>query len=248
MTDQLFYTSAAGNSFLLSFDMNASFEALKGYALAGGYKPDGYILFDDINESYFEWRFLNNDGSEVDFCGNALRAVGVCAKQAFGFDEININTLAGMFEVKALSDNEFKAQMPTPSLRKKIKVEGFGETLLVDAGVPHLLLKVGQFDQEVLNKSALSIRGLKLEDDAQNYNLTFYTEGSPVPCVTFERGVEGFTKACGSGALAVAFLKSFEADQKMDVDLKMPGGTLKVNYEGESVFMTGPAQIDKTIK
>lgn len=247
MTDQMFYTSGAGNSFLLSFNLNHSFEALRGYALAGGYKPDGYILFEDMNDSYFEWKFLNNDGSEVDFCGNALRAVGVCAKKAYGFDEININTLAGMCEVKMISDNQVKAEMPKPSLRKKVVVDGYGETQLIDAGVPHLVFKTPDLNLDVLKKVALKVRGFELEDEAQTLNLSFYMEGSnPVECVTFERGVEDFTLACGSGAMAVAHAHNLDGKNE-NLKLKMPGGELEVIYEGDKIYMLGSAQIDKVI-
>jgi diaminopimelate epimerase len=70
--------------------------------------------------------------------------------------------------------------------------------------------------------------------DAQTYQVTVW-----------ERGC-GFTHACGTGACAtaVAAIASGRADAKRPVEIRLPGGILKIEWAGDynaPVIMTGPA-------
>jgi len=58
----------------------------------------------------------------------------------------------------------------------------------------------------------------------------------------WERGV-GETLACGSGACAVAVAAQLYGFIEHKVDIKLPGGTLQVEWEGTGeVLMSGPAE------
>ena len=60
------------------------------------------------------------------------------------------------------------------------------------------------------------------------------------PHRTYERGVERETRACGSGAVAVAFVyRRFLAHNVCNVNIVSPGGTLKICFKGEKVYLGG---------
>ncbi len=66
-------------------------------------------------------------------------------------------------------------------------------------------------------------------------NVTFYQGGEnqrSIQAVTFERGVEGFTLACGTGAVAAAVAHACGTEQK-EIEVRMPGGLLTVFLDRE---------------
>jgi diaminopimelate epimerase len=59
----------------------------------------------------------------------------------------------------------------------------------------------------------------------------------------WERGV-GETLACGTGACAIAVAARLHGYCHNQVDIKLPGGTLTVDWDGEGeVLLTGPVEL-----
>jgi diaminopimelate epimerase len=60
----------------------------------------------------------------------------------------------------------------------------------------------------------------------------------------FERGV-GETRACGTGACAAVAVGRKAGRLASDVEVALPGGKLSIRWggPGESLWMTGPAQV-----
>lgn len=247
MADQIFYTEGAKNTFFLTFSDAFSFKTLKQRALDLGLDPDGYILASKGSKNDVNFSFYNKDSSLVDFCGNALRATGLCFFDEFGEERVTLKTAVGEMKVEVLGENEVKAQMPAPKDQEDLKVSDLSAKCIV-SGVPHLVFDLKEMkltieDLDQIRDFCQSVRSMSLGDKRETFNLTFYeVQSSHVNCVTFERGVEDFTKACGSGALSV-----FRALNEKDSNLKMPGGMLKVFKEKNEYFMEGPASIIKRI-
>jgi len=240
MTDQIFYTEGAGNSFFFTLSTVVEFKDLRQKAGDLGLDPDGYIVSKKVGEGAISFEFYNKDGSLVDFCGNALRATGLCYKEITGECEVVLKTAVGDLKVDVLSDKQVLAQMPLPEVKPGLKVEGVDVPYIV-SGVPHLVFdldKLGFTDKESIKGFSHKVRSMDL-DGAETYNLTYYNQNAlPIECVTFERGVEDFTQACGSGALSV-----FQVLGAKDIKLKMPGGLLEIREKKGEIFMLGPARI-----
>ncbi len=255
MTDQIFYTEGAGNTFFFTLSDHLKFKDLFDCAKQKALMPDGFIVSKRVTETLVTFDFYNNDGSSVDFCGNALRAVGVCYNKISGVQRFVLKTKVGNLKIslKGVEENKPKgevrtgtlveAQMPAPLAQGLVEIRGI-EVPHILSGVPHLVFdqeKFGLKTQKDVKAFCKEVRRMSL-GGLESYNLSFYEKGTaPVKCVTFERGVEDFTKACGSGALSVAFVVGGE-----EVNLEMPGGLLKVSQKNSETFMLGPAKIIET--
>jgi diaminopimelate epimerase len=67
-----------------------------------------------------------------------------------------------------------------------------------------------------------------------------------ISAVSYERGVEDFTLACGTGAVAAAIAHSEKNLQKNSTThVRMPGGVLQIDLEKdlEKIYMSGPADV-----
>jgi len=241
MTDQIFYTEGAGNSFFFTLSNTLGFKDLRQKSVDLGLDPDGYIVSKRVADGVISFDFYNKDASLVDFCGNALRATGLCYKEITGENVVVIKTAVGDLKVDVLSKDHVLAQMPLAESKESLKIEGL-DIPYVLAGVPHLVFdlnKLGFTDQDSIRAFSNKVRSLRL-GGAETYNLTFYnTKKDPAECVTFERGVEDFTLACGSGALSV-----FQVLGGKDIKLRMPGGLLEIRKKNNEIFMLGPAKIN----
>lgn len=245
MTDQIFYTEGAGNTFFLSFDETSSFEKLREKADQKNLDPDGYILSKACDKADRDFVFYNKDGSQVDFCGNALRALGLCYSKAFSEGSLTLFTPAGLLKIEVCAPDKVKAEMPKPILKEPLYYK-LKKVAYILAGVPHFIFCIEDWsldfaDLESLKRFCLDFRKEPL-GGKETYNLSFYSkpinENDTIKAITFERGVEDFTLACGSGALSIA-----QSLGGKNAKLQMPGGLLSVTYEKERVFMTGPARV-----
>ena len=76
---------------------------------------------------------------------------------------------------------------------------------LLDSGVPHLVTFVSDKTKSELAKNLAFLKTLRDKYNA-NVNLAVITDKSTIELLTFERGVENITLACGTGMCAVYFL------------------------------------------
>ncbi|MCC6276898.1 MAG: diaminopimelate epimerase [Oligoflexia bacterium] len=201
-----------------------------------GLGADGLVFWWKKGRGVYEWLFLNSDGSKAEFCGNAARCFFVVAGQeSHSRTPMILKTSVGLISGKLVSRNEVKITLP---FFPKVRVENKNGTLIM-AGVPHLLVGMGQ-----------RARAKKLRAQSQKYirggaNITFVQKTSPKStfAISFERGVENFTRACGSGAIAAALWLSRERSGNYLV--KMPGGKLTVglDFKNGQATLSGPAHL-----
>jgi len=122
-----------------------------------------------------------------------------------------------------------------------------GEELLLDfvsMGNPHTVY----FSPHPVSDFPLSQLGPKVEHlailpDRVNFEVARVVSQKQIEARVWERGV-GETLACGSGACAIAVLARLHDYTDNKVDIKLPGGTLVVEWDGAGeVFLSGPAEI-----
>ena len=173
-----------------------------------GVGADGVVFLERHPEVDFRMRYYNADGSRASLCGNAALcssrlAVNLGAVRPDGFRfATDAGVLAGRIR-EGLPEIDLG---PVGDIQVDVGIElGAGESRMgyALAGVPHAVIECS--DVEAID---LAERGRRVRWDAhfpEGANVDFV---SPAPggwrMRTYERGVEGETLACGTGAVASA--------------------------------------------
>lgn len=201
---------------------------------------DGLIFLSKDTANRLSWMFYNNDGSDAEMCGNATRCVGYFAKNILKdpATQWKLNTVAGEISIKSITEEMFEVIMtPIQELQSDL---GF----FCNTGVPHLVLPVRNLQQkEEFKEAARSLRNhSSFKPGGTNVTYIQTTNlKSNLKAISYERGVEDYTQACGTGAMAAAFY-NFKKFAVIESHIEMPGGTLIMNLSNLSKpVMTGPA-------
>ena len=212
-------------------------------------KSDGLIFLSSLSTEYWMWQFYNSDGSEAEMCGNAARCVmAYLQDEELAAEAITLKTLDGNVSVVVDSEPEvFSVKMPpTKILREQLHIQTH-VGLLVDTGVPHFVIEAKpdfQLGRKLRFCSEVGVRGA---------NITFVADCGDhmIQAVTYERGVEDFTAACGTGAVAAAvyFRQKDLANKtwnKSSYWVTMPGGILEIDWPEklDQPVLTGEAHVE----
>ena len=194
-------------------------------------------------EKSLEWHFFNSDGSKASMCGNAA-----CCLIHYAYDKklqekskpvilkISDKTIEGML------DQEGKAQVKCDIpqyVNKNQSIQFENESInfqIVNSGVDHIVIE----HPSTSTPNPLKPLAKDLRKKHPSCNITFYKKESAnkITCITFERGVEDFTLACGTGALATSFVQGL-----MPFDIHMPGGVLNVKFDKQNAFLSSPVNL-----
>lgn len=227
-----------------------------------GVGADG-ILFLTLEEGYTPPRvvmtLVQPDGSIAPMCGNGARCAAEWAMERTGADSVMIDTQVGSLRA-ARVDGEpghVAVEMRTPSFDPTdvpvdsegplltTPVEGL-EVTAVNAGVPHAVAFVDDVDKVPLDSAARPVRHADIFPVGTN--VTVASERSPAGFRqrTFERGVEGETDSCGTGAVAiVAVARRLGLSDADAITVEPPGGTLNVRVDGSGrVMLAGPVAFE----
>lgn len=222
-----------------------------------GFYADGVVFVEQIRESEFKWHFFNSDGSSAEMCGNAARCAHKYIQLKYGvYPSVSIQTLSGKI-VSEFKDNLFHVQMTLPNRQSKLLLnESFFEseldfaafkkvasvnTYFVDTGVPHVIIPVADWEAALRLKTTwLFLRKHKHFEKGTNVTLVQNQTNGTAQAISFERGVDDFTQACGTGATAAAMYIKHKENKKL-VTIAMPGGLLKVDLNQDSPVLIGDA-------
>lgn len=245
--------SGAENKFLIALEQKLeNLTPALSQKICQKHAVDGALLVKELGHRKFEWRFYNSDGSSAEMCGNAARCVAhFLSEKKLLTDYVQLNTLAGTVGLKKLVDGTLQVEMPEPQKPKFLKLELDGrefEGFFVLAGVPHLILDFPN-SYELSKQECRQLRfHPRLQPDGANVTLIKKMSATKALARTYERGVEDFTKACGTGAIAAAaYLQSLILKEtvicKLDpMEIQMPGGTLFVEFASPQVLLSGPTE------
>lgn len=234
--------SGAGNTFHIIFGEFSMIEDQRknlSRRICSENPADGLIFLRKTAEK-FSWNFYNNDGSNAEMCGNATRCVGYYINNILrsGGKSWELETVAGLVQITSIKPDTYKIVM-TP-----VKLLNSSLGFFCDTGVPHLVIKKQDVQpNENLKEEARRLRQHP-EFHPKGTNVTFVMfeeEASRIKAVSYERGVENFTQACGTGAAAAAaFNLKFRG--ALQTQVEMPGGTLIMDLSDlQRPIMIGPA-------
>jgi len=213
----------------------------------------------DNPEVDFRYRIYNNDGSEVEQCGNGARCFAkfVHDKRLTGKKHIKVETQSGIIELQITRNQQVRVNMGEPilepdqipfsatqqQLEYTVEVDGVGHRLsALSMGNPHGVLLVEQ-----TGAAPVETLGAALEshpDFPQRANIGFMEvlDRQNIKLRVYERGA-GETLACGTGACAAVVSGILRNLLDAKVSVKLPGGKLSIDWQGQGhpVMMTGPA-------
>ncbi len=197
--------------------------------------------------------FYNNDGTTAEMCGNGARCLcRYCVERGISKGQPRIETAAGMVTGERVSDNVYRIQLNTPSY---VELEKFVDGALCDYlvlgenGIPHVVVQTDlSARREGLLPMARTLRNHPAFPKGANVNLCQLCGENEVRLLTFERGVEDFTLACGTGTgatVAALALRGLVSGKQTRV--LTDGGELTVDIvKGAThpqIFLTGTAEI-----
>jgi diaminopimelate epimerase len=217
-----------------------------------GVGADGLILIEASDKADFKWRFYNLDGGEVNMCGNGSRCAARFAyMNGIAGRELSFETLAGIIRAE-IKGETVKVQLTKPyDYRPDISVPLALKTRkasCINTGVPHVVYFVDDLESvDVIGDGFATRYHDMFKPDGTNANFAKVVDSGRMLIRTYERGVEGETQACGTGAVAAALVAGAEGLVNSPVTLLTKGGTeLKVYFdwdgrEFDNVFLEGDA-------
>lgn len=176
-----------------------------------GIGADGVVWLLPSDKAAFRMRYRNSDGSIADMCGNAsLCSIALSVKLGLtsAHEPFQFESDAGILTGQLRPDGTPQvtltpvSKLAIPGPPKPAEGEQIG---FADSGVPHVVVLVADADRVDLTARGAALRhDSSLGDAGANVNFLSPMAGGKWRMRTFERGVEGETLACGTGAAASA--------------------------------------------
>lgn len=212
-----------------------------------GVGADGIVFLERSSEADFRMTYLNSDGSRAALCGNASLCVASLAVRlgAVGrTGDFEFETDSGIVRARIAGGNpEIDLQAPA-DLRPEAHIApkpGEQRIGFVRVGVPHLVVLVDDVSAvDVASRGAELRRHPEAGPAGANVNFVARGKGDePWPIRTFERGVEGETLACGTGAVATALLLQVWGVAGAQSTLRTRSGSdLRVSFRADGDTVT----------
>ena len=221
---------------------------------------DGLMVVEPSAQADFKMLFFNSDGSVGEMCGNGARCI--CR---YGYEtglsgvEPAVETTAGLVTGRRIDQRHYRIRLNDPTtvrLHETMEVEGKAYPLayveLGNPGLPHAVVPfpgLAQADPQALFRLGRALRYHHAFPKGANVNFYEVTGPDQVLEKTYERGVEDFTLACGTGTgSVVTVLTLLEQVSGKDVQVTMDGGVLTVDVDREgpqvkNLWLTGPTNL-----
>ena len=208
----------------------------------------------------YRMAFYNSDGSMGEMCGNGARCICRYGYETGLAGEVQrVETTAGLVTGERLDTRRYRVRLNDPcNMRFDLPLTVGGKTYSVsyvelgDPGIPHAVVPItGLRDYDTAKLFALG-RALRYHEAfPKGANVNFYEiEGNDrLYERTYERGVEDFTYACGTGTGSVVTVLTLKgAVSGKAVAVEMAGGRLDIDVvrDGEGItdlYLTGPTNI-----
>ena len=252
----VWYMNGAGNDFMVIDARGKTLDlaslALELCKLTGA---DGFMAADDSDVADFRLHFYNSDGSRGEMCGNGARCICRFAyDMGIAGETMTVQTDAGIVPGWHLAENRYRVKLNDPSILDLHRKMDCAYVELGCPGVPHGVKEISGLqwtDKELLREEAVALRHDPAFPKGANINFYTWLDETTVRVLTFERGVEDYTLACGTGCGSIACT--------LYASGKLPGGHLTAINEGgtlevtvaehngaiDSVLLEGPAEVLK---
>ena len=207
-----------------------------------GVGADGLVILTPAGPNTIVMAFFNADGSRGAMCGNAALCSTRLASRIglVSGEEMELVTDAGTFATKCVgAASGHRAQLNLPDFDVPVSLSGINPaqrelgqgTWFTTVGVPHLVVVVDDLEAVDLDTRGAELRShVAVGRDGANANFVSKAasegagSGPGWSMRTYERGVEGETLACGTGAVAVAATLAVLGEAAMPVEIRTRSG------------------------
>ena len=254
---EVIHMSGAGNSFMVidvrgqTLDFPTLSRSL--CAMAG---TDGMMAADRSEIADFKIHFYNSDGSRGEMCGNGARCICKFAyEQGLAGETMTVETDAGIVYAVRLAENRYRIRLNNPGIVDLHRRQDAAYVELGSPGVPHCVSECPDLqweDRDMRQQDFLQLRYAPEFPKGVNVNMYRQLDSTRVRILTFERYVEDYTLACGTGSASVAVVLWLQGKLPGGfLTVENPGGTLEVTVEGQNgqiaaLWLEGPAEIVQT--
>ena len=253
---KVWHMSGAGNDFMVldARGKTLDFEKL-AKELCAMTGADGFMAVDYAQDADFTLHFYTSDGSRGEMCGNGSRCISRFAyDNGIAGETMTIHTDAGLVPGWRLREDQYRVKLNNPGVLDVARKADCSYVELGNPGVPHGVKEVPglAFDwRETLRQEAVALRYDPAFPKGANINFYTWLGDSEVRVLTYERGVEDYTLACGTGCgSTAATLYTLGKLPEGKLLCHCPGGDLQVTVgekDGtiDSILLEGPATIVK---
>ena len=263
------YMSGAGNLFsvidnsLYNISHNQLVKLSPFLCQSEVYKTEGLLVINDHNYP-FNVDFYNPDGSFGAMCGNGARCVIKFLKEKKIIEPylniINFIMCGEYYDAIYEGDNIAIYFQSPNQFQNNIKIDYNAciiEGSYVDVGSKHFVvnlkkqenwknIKIGDF--ELLKIAPYFRYNKQFKPDGVNFNIYEVKNKNKIILRTYERGVEGETGACGTGAISAALTSVMNNETNFPVTVIPPSKIpVKVDIIGKvnkiiKISLEGPAE------
>lgn len=260
--------NGAGNDFVVlnNLEEHLPVDALPGIARTlcerrMSIGADGLMVVDAPTQGGdYKMLFFNSDGSVGEMCGNGARCI--CRygyENGLAGERQTVETTAGIVTGQRMDQRLYRIRLNDPTTVKldcPVVVDGVQYACsyveLGNPGIPHAVVPYHDLknaDENELRELGRAIRWYSAFPKGANVNFYDITGEDRIFERTFERGVEDFTYACGTGTgslVTVLTLQGKVSGHGVKVD--MTGGQLIIDAQRDhsriaSLYLTGPTNI-----
>ena len=208
----------------------------------------------------YKMLFFNSDGSVGEMCGNGARCI--CRygyENGLAGETQTVETTAGIVTGRRIDRRLYRIRLNDPTtmdLSRPVEVDGVtyecAYVELGNPGLPHAVVPypgLRQTEENQLRELGRKLRWHSAFPKGANVNFYELTGENSVYERTFERGVEDFTYACGTGTGSVAAVLTLQGKVSgRDIRVDMTGGRLIIDVERQGqritdLYLTGPTNI-----
>ena len=259
--------NGAGNDFIVISNFDGKYDGTDWSRLASvvcerhlSIGADGLMVVEKPEDGGdYKMLFFNSDGSSAEMCGNGARCI--CRfgfEHGFAGDVQIVETTAGKVRGERLSESRYRVKLNDPEiirLNQATDIDGktysYDYIELGNPGVPHMCVEIEnlrEFPVDELRALGSMLRFCKDLPKGANVNFYEMTGENTAYEKTFERGVEDFTYACGTGTASSAISMYLHEKSGKVCDIDMAGGRLTVEVDADcenvrSVYLTGPTNV-----
>lgn len=242
-----------GNDFIVFDARNSPIQVTKQLVLALADRRTGIgcdqIALIEEGPYAAHLRFWNSDGSPSATCGNATRCIAHFLMVEAGTDSLTLTTENGQIDARDFGAGLTAVNMGSPKFdweniplsqeADTLALPIAGEPVATDMGNPHCTFFVEDAEAVVLEEFGPRYENHPLFPQRTNVQVASPLDRDRFRVRVWERGA-GLTRASGSSSCAVAVAAARRGIASRSVDIVLDGGTLKIDWAEDGVWMTGP--------